>query len=46
MFFSTQGIRDQIRLAQMIVDLQVIIFDELQPMALPKVELFLSEDIL
>jgi hypothetical protein len=30
----------------MIVDLQVINFDELQPTALPKVEIFLSEDIL
>jgi hypothetical protein len=46
MFLLTQGICNQIRLARMIMDLQVIIFDELQPTALPKVEKSLSEDIL
>jgi hypothetical protein len=46
MFLPTQGIRNQIRLARMIVDIHVIIFDELQPTALSKVEIFLSEDIL
>jgi hypothetical protein len=30
----------------MIVNLQVIILDELKPMALPKVEILLSEDVL
>jgi hypothetical protein len=42
----TQGICNQIRLARMIMNLQVIVFDELQPTALPEVEVFLSEDIL
>jgi hypothetical protein len=46
MLLPTQGIRNQIRLARMIVNLQVIVFDELQPTALPKVEILLSEDIL
>jgi hypothetical protein len=46
MLLLTQGIRNQIRLARMIVNFQVVILDELQPMALPKVVIFLSEDIL
>jgi hypothetical protein len=41
----TQGIRNQIRLARMIVNLQVVIFDELQSTTLPKVEILLSEDV-
>jgi hypothetical protein len=39
----TQGIRNQIRLAWIIENFQVIILDELQPSALPKVEIPLSE---
>jgi hypothetical protein len=46
MLLPTQGIRNQIHLARMIVNLQVIVFDELQPTASPEVEIFLSEDIL
>jgi hypothetical protein len=46
MLLLTQGIRNQIRLAQMIMDFQVIVFDELQPTALPKDEILLSEDVL
>jgi hypothetical protein len=46
MIISTQGIYNQIRLARMVVDLQVIDLDELQPTALPKVEIFLGKDIL
>jgi hypothetical protein len=45
MLLLTQGIRNQIRLARVIVNFQVIVFDELQPTTLPKVEIFLSEDI-
>jgi hypothetical protein len=43
---STQGICNQIRLARIITDLQIIILNELQPMALPKVEILLSEYII
>jgi hypothetical protein len=43
---STQGINNQIRLARVIVNLQVIILYELQPLALPEVEILLSEYIL
>jgi hypothetical protein len=46
MLLPAQGIRNQIHLARMIVNFQVIILDELQPTALPKVEILLSEDIL
>jgi hypothetical protein len=46
MLLLTQGIRNQIRLARMVMNHQVLIFDELQPTSLPKVEIFLSEDIL
>jgi hypothetical protein len=42
---STQGICNQIRLARMIVNIQVIVLDKLQPTALPKVEILLSEYI-
>jgi hypothetical protein len=45
MLLLTQGIRNQICLARMIVNLQVIVFDELQLTALPQVEILLSEDI-
>jgi hypothetical protein len=43
---STQGISNQIRLARMIMNLQIIILNKLQPTALPKVEILLSEYIL
>jgi hypothetical protein len=46
MLLLTQGIRNQIHLARMIMDLQVIILDELQPTTLPKVEILLSEDVI
>jgi hypothetical protein len=46
MLLLTKGIRNQIRLARIKVNLQVIILDELQPTTFPKVEIFLSEDIL
>jgi hypothetical protein len=46
MLLLTQGIRNQIRLAQMIANFQVIVFNELQPSVLPKVKILLSEDIL
>jgi hypothetical protein len=46
MFLSTQGICNQIRLAQVIVNIQIIILYELQPSALPKVEIILSEYVL
>jgi hypothetical protein len=46
MLLSTQGIYNQIRFARMIMNLQVIILDVLQPTVLPKIEIFLSEDIL
>jgi hypothetical protein len=42
---STQGIRNQIRLARIIVNFQVIILDELQPSALPKVKILLSKNV-
>ena len=45
MLLSTQGICNQIRLARMVMNLQVIILDELQPTVLPKVEILLSEDV-
>jgi hypothetical protein len=46
MVLPTQGICKQIRLARMVVDLQVIVLDELQPTTLPKVEIFLGKYIL
>jgi hypothetical protein len=46
MLLSTQGICNQIHLARMIVNFQVIVFDELQPTVLPEVEIFLSKDVL
>jgi hypothetical protein len=45
MLLPTQGIRNQIRLARMVVNFQVIVLDELQPAVLPKVEILLSEDV-
>jgi hypothetical protein len=42
----TQGICNQIRLARVIVNLQIINLNKLQPSALPKVEILLSEYIL
>jgi hypothetical protein len=45
MLLPTQGILNQIRLAWMIMNFQVIVFDELQPAALSKVEILLSEDV-
>jgi hypothetical protein len=45
-FLPTQGIRNQIRLARVIVNLQIIILYELQPSVLPKVEILLSEYVL
>src|SRR5688572_33365830 len=46
MLLPTQGICNQIRLAWVIVNLQVIILNELQPTTLPKVEILLSEYVL
>jgi hypothetical protein len=46
MLLPTQSIRNQICLARMIVNFQVIVFDELQPTVLPKVKILLSEDLL
>jgi hypothetical protein len=46
MFLSTQGICNQIRLAWVVMNLQIIIFNEFQPSALPKVEILLGEYIL
>jgi hypothetical protein len=43
---STQGISNQILVARVIVNLQIIILYELQPSVLPKVEILLSEYIL
>jgi hypothetical protein len=42
----TQGICNQIRLARVIVNLQIIILNKLQPTVLPKVEILLSEYVL
>jgi hypothetical protein len=44
--FPTQGICNQIRLAWVIMNLQIIILNEFQPTALPKVEVFLGKNIL
>jgi hypothetical protein len=41
----TQGIRNQIRLARMVMNIQVIVFNELQLTVFPEVEIFLSEDV-
>jgi hypothetical protein len=38
-FLPTQGICNQIHLAWVIVNFQIIIFNKLQPTALPKVEI-------
>ena len=46
MLLPTQGICNQICLAWVIVNLQIIILNELQPTALPKVEILLSEYVL
>jgi hypothetical protein len=42
----TQGICNQIHLARVIVNLQIIILYEFQPSVLPKVEIILSEYVL
>jgi hypothetical protein len=42
----TQGIRNEIRLVRIIVNFQIIVLDELQPSALPKVKILLSENVL
>jgi hypothetical protein len=46
MLLVTQGICNQIRLARVIVNLQIIILNKLQPTVLPKVEILLSEYVL
>jgi hypothetical protein len=46
MLLSTQGICNQICLARVIVNFQIIILIKLQPTALPQVEILLSEYIL
>ena len=46
MLFPPQGICDQIWLAWKVMDLEVIILDEFQLMALPKVKIFIGKDIL
>jgi hypothetical protein len=43
---STQGIYNQIRLARVIVNFQIIILNKLQPSVLPKIEILLSEYVL
>jgi hypothetical protein len=45
-FLPTQGICNQILLARVIVNLQIIILNELQLSVLPKVEILLSEYVL
>jgi hypothetical protein len=46
MLLATQGICNQICLAWVIVNLQIVILNKLQPTALPRVEILLSEYIL
>jgi hypothetical protein len=46
MLLPTQGICDQICLAWVVMNLQVIIFNKFQPTVLPKVEILLSEYVL
>jgi hypothetical protein len=46
MLLPTQGICNQICLARVIVNLQIIILNKLQPTVLPKVEILLNEYVL
>jgi len=46
MRFPAQGIRNNICLARMIVHLEVIILDQLEPSSLTHIQLRLSEDVL
>src|SRR5688572_11370209 len=46
MLLPTQGICNQICLAWVVMNLQIIILNELQPTTLPKVEILLSEYVL
>ena len=44
--FPAESIGDYVRLPGMIVDGQVVIFDQLHPAALPHIQLPLSENVL
>jgi hypothetical protein len=46
MCLATQGIRNDIHLSRMIMNLQIIVLDKLQPSSLVHVQIWLSEDIL
>jgi hypothetical protein len=46
MSLPTQGICNQIRLAWVVMNLQVIVLDEFQPTTLPNVYVFIGKDIL
>ena len=46
MRFPAQGIRNNICLGRMIVHLEVIILDQLEPSSLTHIQLRLSEDVL
>ena len=46
MRFPTQGIRGDVCLARVIVHLEVIILDQLEPSSLTHIQLWLSEDVL
>ena len=46
MRFPTQGIRNDVCLARMIVHLEVIILDQLKPSSLTHIQLRLSEEVL
>jgi hypothetical protein len=44
--FATQGIRNHILLTGVIVNLNIIVLDQLQPSSLPHVQISLSEEVL
>jgi hypothetical protein len=43
--FPAEGIRDNIFLSRMIMNVQLLIFDQLQPSSLPDIQICLSEQI-
>jgi hypothetical protein len=44
--FTTQSIRNHVRLTRMIVNLKIIVLDQLQPSSLPHVQIILSQKVL
>jgi hypothetical protein len=46
MSLMTQRVHNDVCLSQVIVNLQLIVFDQLEPSSLPHVQIWLSKDVL